>query len=688
MHAIGIAGVLRNFVPTMYKILRHIKSDRPATLTDTGLCVLLCTLVMALSAVIPAAAKKPVIAPSYAWGVEGPLGVRVTETIDTLYENFSHRYVPQEVSTAWAATGNYCAEGRQMIWSERKPMSDFMFRDAIETWIPTLDKARFYNTRIPMTLLSYAFGGGSDTGQDALNLTFSGNAGPRIQVGALLDYLYSKGSYANQAAKNLNWGFSGSYTGERLEFQGLFTHYNLTAMANGGITDDLYITDPAEVQGGNTSVNPKDIPVNLTHAQNRTNGTDLWLNTRYKLGFYKEEQVNDTTVKRTLVPVTSFIWTLRYTDGWHKFLDNDPNEGAEFWRNTYFNPAGTSDRARYHSLKNTLGVSLLEGFNKWAKAGLAAFATIENRHYEMTTAVPDELSDAAAEILTPNPYPDIRTSENQTLLWVGAQLLRQKGRILNYDITGQIGLVGEAAGEVKVDGRITTSFPLLGDSAAVNAFGSFTNLSAPWFAKHYLSNHFIWDNDFGKTRSFRVGGEIALGKTATRISAGVENVQNLIYFNSQALPVQASGSVQIVNATLHQNLHAGPVHWDNLVTFQTSTRQDVVPLPKLALNTNLYVLFRIATLKVQFGVSCDYFTKYKSLGFEPSTMAFYNKNAADVGNYPFINVYVNCKLSKTRFFLIMSHVNQGLTGSNYFSMTHYPMNPRRFQLGLSIDFAN
>lgn len=107
MHAIGIAGVLRNFVPTMYRILRHIKSDRPAALTATGLCILLCALVMTLGAVIPAAAKKPVIAPSYAWGVEGPLGVRVTETIDTLYENFNHRYVPQEVSTAWVWMGRH-----------------------------------------------------------------------------------------------------------------------------------------------------------------------------------------------------------------------------------------------------------------------------------------------------------------------------------------------------------------------------------------------------------------------------------------------------------------------------------------------------------------------------------------------------------------------------------------------------
>lgn len=66
MHAIGIAGVLRNFVPTMYRILRHILSERPAALTAAGLCGLLWALVMALSAVIPAAAKKPVIAPSYA----------------------------------------------------------------------------------------------------------------------------------------------------------------------------------------------------------------------------------------------------------------------------------------------------------------------------------------------------------------------------------------------------------------------------------------------------------------------------------------------------------------------------------------------------------------------------------------------------------------------------------------------
>lgn len=93
-------------------------------------------------------------------------------------------------------------------------------------------------------------------------------------------------------------------------------------------------------------------------------------------------------------------------------------------------------------------------------------------------------------------------------------------------------------------------------------------------------------------------------------------------------------------------------------------------------------------LDVQFGVDCDYYTKYKAVDYQPATMSFYNQREIDCGNYPFMNAYVNMKLSKARFYIMFSHVNQGLTGNNYFSMPHYPLNPRRFQMGVSIDFAN
>ncbi|MDE6283448.1 MAG: putative porin [Muribaculaceae bacterium] len=652
--------------------------------------MLMAAIAVAMGFIFPTAAKLPAIAPSYSWKLLPPLGLHQPAEIDTLYTNYSLRFIPQTVSPAYAATGNYCAEGYNMIYFDRAPVSDFMFRDAISHWVPDEDKIRYYNTRIPMTLLGYSFGGGKENGQDDLSVVFSGNANKRLQIGAMLDYIYSKGMYANQAAKDFTWGLSGSYIGERFEAQVYGYHFALTALENGGITDDLYITDPAEVQGGQNSVQAKQIPTRLNAAQNRIQGSEIYFNGRYKIGFYEDEQVNDTTVVEHLVPVTSIIYTLKYRDGRRRFKNNNATENLEFWDNTYFNPTLTNDLQSYWSLRNTVGVSLLEGFNKYAKAGLAAYATYEVRKYKMETAMadPDQLATGDAQLLTPLPDINLPDGGSQNLMWIGAQLTKQQGRILNYDITGELGLVGEAAGEIKVDGGITTRIPLFGDTVNIAAKGKFTNLSAPWLMKHYISNHFVWDNDFSKTRTFRVGGEIYIPWTLTRFSAGVENIQNALYFNDQALPRQFGGNVQIFSATLRQDIHAGCFHWENRITYQTSSDKDVIPLPQLAVNSNMYVTFRIATLRVQLGLDCDYFTRYKPVSFQPATMQFYNADGPWIGNYPFMNFYINCRLSKTRFYLMMSHVNQGLTGDNYFSMPHYPMNPRRLQLGLSIDFAN
>lgn len=646
-------------------------------------------LVGVMGFAIPAVvARDPVVAPGYAWTIMPPLGLHKPSTIDTLYTNYSLRFVPQMVSPAYAATGNYCAEGYNMLYFDRPAISDFMFRDAISHWVPSEEKIKYYNTRIPMTLLGYSFGGGKENTQDDLSLVFSGNANKQWQAGAMLDYLFSKGMYSNQAAKDLTWGLSASYMGERFEAQAYGYHFQLTSRQNGGITDDLFITDPAQVQGGQTSVAPKQIPTRLNAAQNRIVGGEVYFNGRYKMGFWEEEQINDSTVNRTLVPVTSIIWTLKYREGARRFQNWNAQENREFWQNTFISPDFTNDRQTYWSLRNTVGVSLLEGFNKYAKAGLSAYLTHEIRKYHMESQVQEMTAEQAAE-LTPKPDINVPMDAKENLLWVGAQLTKQQGRILNYDATGEIGVVGPAAGEIKVNGGITARIPLLGDTVNVRADGKFTNLSAPWFMKHYYSNHFIWENDFEKTRVVRAGGEIDIPWTWTRLSAGVENIQNSLYFDAESMARQFGGSVQVFSATLRQDLHAGCFHWENRLTYQTSSNQDIIPLPQLVVYSNMYVNFRIATLRIQLGLDCDYFTRYKAVSYQPATMQFYNTvGEGKIGNYPFMNLYINCRLSHTRFYLMMSHINQGLTGTNYFSMPHYPMNPRRFQLGLSVDFAN
>lgn len=621
----------------------------------------------------------------YAWKIIPPLGLREPAVVDTSLINYGQRSVPASLGPAYAITGNLGGPGETLVYFDRKPTSEFMFKDALDAWLPSLDTQEFFNSRIPMTLLSYNTSGGRDNSQDRLSATFSGNINKKAQVGAMFDYLYSKGCYDFQAVKGLTWGFSGSYIGDRYEMQTFYNHWNTIGKENGGITDDLYITDPAQLQGGQTTIQPKSIPTRLTGAFNRVVGGELYMNNAYKVGFWKDVEVDDSTTVEEFVPVSSFSWTLNYKTGRRTFKDTGSADN-EFWKNIYFNLDGSDDRTKYWSMTNTVGVSLLEEFNKFAKFGLTAFVTHEIRKYNQYH---DTIPDVRPEGLTPYPVERVALRGSQNLMWLGGQLTKQRGSLLTYEATARFGFLGDAVGEIDIDGNVATRFKLFGDSVSIIGYGQFHNTSAPYLLNHYVSNHFIWENNFGKTRSLRLGGKLHIPHTGSFINVGVENVQNLIYFNAECMPVQHGGSVQVFSASLNQNFKFGPLHWDNRIIYQETSDAVVLPLPRLAVYSNLYVNFKVAkVLSVQFGVDCDYYTKYKAVDYQPATMAFYNQREIDCGNYPFMNAYVNMKLSKTRFYVMFSHLNQGMTGYNYFSMPHYPLNPRRFQIGLSIDFAN
>lgn len=639
------------------------------------------------------ASSKTKLVETTAWEAIEPLGLHQKVDVDTLEDNYYQRSIPSAISPAYACTGNLGAEGKNMIFMQQRPFGQFFLQDALLNWFPFLSNHIYYNSPIPRTQVSYNAGGGRDNSQERLTTIFTGNFNKRAQLGANFDYLYSKGSYNYQAAKHFNWGLNGSYIGDRYEFQGAWYHYNSLNMENGGITDDLYITDPAELQGGVTSINPKSIPTNLTKASTRVVGGELFLNNVYKVGYWQEKRdsvVTDSVIERNYVPVSSFIWTLNYKKARHKFNDSNSTEIENFFENRYLTSDGTTDLTNYWSLSNTVGVSLLEGFNKYSKFGLAAFATYETRKYTQTA---DTLDRANPEALGLNPFPDgitaIAPTATQNLAWVGAQLTKQTGSILTFEAIGEIGVLGDAIGEIKARGHVSTSIPMLGDTVGITGYANIYNTTPPYLINNYLSNHFIWKNDFSKERRLRLGGILNIPWTNTSINIGTETLQNLIYFNDNGLPAQSSSTIQVFSATLAQNFNYGILHWDNRLTYQTTSDEYTLPLPAFSAYSNLYIKCNIATLKLQLGIDCDYYTKYYAPAYQPALASFHNQHEMKLGNYPFMNAYANMKLGSTRFYVMMTHVNQGLFGgNNYFSSPHYPLNPRRFQLGLSVDFLD
>lgn len=635
--------------------------------------------------------SKEIVQSGYAWSITEPLGERYPSTIDTLQYNYQRQAVPSLVSDAYATTGNLGGEGINMIFFDREEHSDFFFADALRAWMPSLKTHKFYNTRIPMTLLSYNTGGGKQNVQDRLRGIFSGNINKKAEVGAYMDYLYSKGSYNYQATSDFNWGAFGSYLGDRYEVQAYYNHMSLLNKENGGIVDDRYITNTAEMTGGDDHIDFKSIPTNLTAAHSHVKGQELFVNNRYKIGYYHhtyDSVYTDSIVNSEYIPVTSFIWTLNYKSFKHKFINTNAREDTAFFKHTYLNLGGTDDNTSMWSLKNTFGVQLLEGFNKYAKFGLAAYLTHEIRRYNQTT---DSALWSANRSPLLTPFPDVTVPQRATenLVWVGGQLTKQRGSLLTYSVLGQVGLIGPVVGDLDIGGDVSTKFKLFGDSVKITGYGYFKNQEVPYLLKNYVSNHFVWRNDFGKTRRLRFGGRINIPHTGTSADVGFETLQNYVFFNSDGLPTQQGDNVQVFSARINQRLSYRALHWDNQITYQKSSNQNAIPLPQLAIYSNLYLQFlMVKVLNVQVGVDCDYYTAYNGYAYNPATMSFHSQNEVKVGNYPFINAYLTCKLKKARFYVMMSHLNQGWFSHNYFSVAHYPLNPQRFQLGVSVDFAN
>lgn len=627
-----------------------------------------------------------------AWTLETPLGIHSPATVDTALYNYQKNFVPSMTSDAFATTGTLGAEGINMIFMKRPAPKTFFFDDALSYFLPSMKSFKLYNTYIPMTLLSYSFGGNSQNHKDRLNAIFAGNVNRNIGVGAFLDYNYSKGAYNAQALKDFSFGFSVYFNTHRYEMQTLYYHFMALNKENGGITDDLYITDPAEVQGGVTSVEPKSIPVNLTAAHSRINGQQLFTSHAFKVGYWTEEQVNDTLTRDKYVPLMKFVYSLDYEWRHHMFRNDNASQGAEFWKNTYFNPSGTDDNTFYWLVTNTVGVQLLEDFKKWAKFGIDAYFQLQNRQITLPhLQAPADLTEEQLASLTPLPEGfAVPTIKKHTRGFIGGAISKRKGDIFKYNASVKLGLFGGIEGDLYLNGDVSTRFRMLGDTVSISAYGAYSNASNSWLLSHYASNHFIWDKTLRKQNEFKVGGTLEIPWTRTAVSVGLSNIKDYVYFNDESLPDQYSGNVQVFSLSLEQKLKFGIWNWNNSITYQATSKADILPLPSLALYSNMFLNFKaFRVLDLQIGVDCNYYTAYYGLAYQPATMTFHTQHDTKVGNFPFANAYFNAKLYKCRFYVLWSHVNQGWFGqTNYFSLPHYPLNPRCLQFGLSVDFAN
>lgn len=396
-------------------------------------------------------------------------------------------------------------------------------------------------------------------------------------------------------------------------------------------------------------------------------------------------------MKNEYVPVTSFIHTMKFDT--YRRIYQAYETPKDFYADT-FNPAGNYpgdsiyDKTTHYRIQNTFAISLLEGFNKWAKAGLKAFVTSDLRHFTLPTET------------------EIAKAYNEHNLSIGGQLIKSQGKTLHYDATLETWLTGKDAGQMKIDADADINFALFGDTVRLQASGFFHRLNPTFYYRHYHSKHFWWDNDdMSKIIHTRVEGKFGYEKTKTTVRVAFDNIKNHTFFamgynvtddfgrtGNTLSVVQKSGAISLLTLELQQKLKLGPLHWDNVITYQKSSDDMALPVPDLNIYTNLFLRFKIArVLKCDFGADARFFTKYYAPDYSPALGQYAvqtGEHRTEVGNYPIVNVYANFHLQRTRFFVMMSHINAGQGKPDYFLAPHYPLNQRIFRFGVSWNFYN
>ena len=413
------------------------------------------------------------------------------------------------------------------------------------------------------------------------------------------------------------------------------------------------------------------------------------------LSIESKKQADSMWMKKEFVPVTSFIHTIQFDN--YRRIYQAYNTPSNYYANNYnvqeyLSGDSIYDKTRYYSLKNTFALSLLEGFNKWAKAGLKAFITSDLRHFTLPNATGID-------------------SYNEHNLSIGAQLSKTQGKLLHYDAIAETWLTGSDAGQMKLDVNADLNFKLFGDTLTLSANGFLYRLNPTFYYRHFHSRHAWWDNDnLSKIIHSRIQGILNYQKTRTTLRVEIDEIKNYTYFassyntvndnrvNHAIIVKQNNGLIHLLTASISQDFTFGPINWENMITYQNSSNKTVLPVPALNIYSNLYLRFKIAhVLRCDFGADVRYFTKYYAPDYVPilgqyaiqtNTDTNGNDNRIEIGNYPVANVYANFHLKHTRFFIMLSHFNAGTGRKNYFFTPHYPLNQSILRFGLSWNFFN
>ena len=352
--------------------------------------------------------------------------------------------------------------------------------------------------------------------------------------------------------------------------------------------------------------------------------------------------------------------------------------GRNFYNNMfYINPTSSADSTRMLTVDNKLFFRL----QPWARDAVVS-------------QISGGLGYQWNSIYAFNPDMFLTGNGNRSLhdLYVYAGARGQYRKYLNWGAQARYSFLGYWQNDFSVDADLDVSFyPFKDKSEPIVLGGKFsTSLKEPdWFSQHYYSNHYVWDNDFGKTSTTKVEAFLDIPKWRLEASFSYGLVNNYLYNDTLGVIRQHGGLINVMSGYVRKDFKLWKFHLDNKILFQYSSNRDVLPLPMLTFHMRYYLELEAVrnVLTVQIGADATMNTPYYAPAYNPALGTFQLQTRELIGYNPYIDVFLNMQWKRVNVFIKVINVGQGWPdGGNMFSAYHYIKPYRGFKVGIHWPF--
>lgn len=575
-------------------------------------------------------------------------------------------YIQNDVGSAYL--GNLGGAFTPLNYFLRPDYNGHEFWQPYDGYMTSVERARFFNVKVPFTHASYTFAGQTTRLEENFHLVHAQNISPSSGFNVEYRSMGTRGSYQNQTsrAKALSVGFS--HTGKKYTLHAGYIYNAINNKENGGIFDDREITDTVLEL-------PELVTVNLKDAKNVLKNNSFYVSQSYGIPLRKLDDSDFSIADRPGIFIGHILEYNRYS---RKYSDTRSNseigDDGKYYDHWFINSSATNDSIFESVLSNKLYLQI-QPWDRNGAVGVINAGIGHDMHYFSGFAMDDYFSGIRG------------VKKNST--YVYGSLEGSVSRYLKWHGNLEYHPFGYRSQDISVGGGVEISAWLRGSPVTLKGDLVHETRTPGYWTENYYSNHFVWNNSFSKEDETRFS--LTLDVPAIGFEAGFSQsaIGDKIYYGNQMTPVQKSGSVNVTGVYAKKNLRFGGLNLNHRVLLQYSTDQDVVPVPTASAYLSYFFEFNVVrdVLRMQIGLDGRYFTEYYAFGYNPATGQFHTQNENKIGNYPYIDAFVAAKWKRMRITIKMQHLNENLSGDrNYFNVLHYPLNRRMLKFGFSWAF--